>query len=141
MKSLFSLVLFFLPFISLFAQSEATWTLYQTVNGVEIYTQEVDCYAENIPSQKAYLIKIVNTNSYECSIEWDLAVWYNDVLQSENVKDGENHYTTVVKANSDLVGNCETPYGALYVYKDFILYDAPSKLTRFELENIKTNKK
>lgn len=141
MKALFFLTVVFLPAFGLFAQNEPTWNLYQAVNGIEVYTQEVDCYAENIPSQKAILIKIVNTNSIDFIVDWDLKVWYGGELQTDNVKDGENHHSTVIKANSEVAGTCDVPHGALYIYKDFILYTAPTKLTQFELDNINAIKK
>jgi len=135
MKHIF---LFFIILIATYstAQDESKWTLYKSVFGVEVYTQEVDCYAENIPAQKAIIIKVVNTNSSKISIEWDTKIWYNDELVTRSVKDGENHHTLELEGNQTISGSCDVPFGALYIYKDFITYVMPSKLTKFELENI-----
>ena len=123
----------------MFAQ-ETDWTLYSSVDGVEIYTTESDCYAKNIPDQKAIIIKLVNTTGQDLKVEWDRAIWYNDKLVTQNVADGENHMTVKVDANSVKEGSCEIPRGALYLYKDFITYDTDTKLTRFELQNIKVTR-
>ena len=117
---------------------ETEWELYTTVDGVEIYTKYADCHAKNIPDQKAVIIKVVNTTGSEVTIEWDRAIWYNDKRHdSSNASDGENHYTVTIPANGTKEGDCETPRGALYIYKDFITYETDVKLSRFELENIK----
>lgn len=117
------------------AQNQAGWSLYKTIEGVEIYTKETDCYAADIPSQKAILIQVINTNSYKCTIEWDLAIWYNNEQVTSNVKDGENHHIITLEPAEKLQGDCETPYGPFYIFKDFILYTIETKLTRFDLEN------
>lgn len=119
---------------------ESDWQLYATVDGVEIYTTESDCQAKNIPAQKAIIVKVVNTSGSDIKIEWDRAIWYNDKLVTDNVSDGENHMSVEVKKNSTNEGNCETPYGALYLYKDFITYETDTKLTNFELQNIKVTR-
>lgn len=123
-----------------YAQEDAGWQLYKSLDGVEIYTMEADCYPENIPAQKGVLVKVVNKNDYDCRIEWDLTVWYNYEKQENHIKEGENHYTTEVIAQREVQGTCDTPYGALYIFRDFITYVSPTKLTRFELENIRVTK-
>jgi hypothetical protein len=120
------------------AQEEVrVWTLYKSVDGIEIYTQEIDCHALNIPAQKAVLVRVVNTNNYSCSVDWDLAVWYNNERLSSQVGDGENHHSTSLKPGEAIEGSCENPYGAFYIFRDFITYISPTKLTRFELENLR----
>ena len=50
---------------------------------------------------------------------------------------GRVDFTSVkLSGNQTIEGNCETPYGPLYIFKDFITYVSPTKLTRFELENL-----
>lgn len=141
MRSLFFFLFFFFINHSLIAQNEAEWTLYKSVDGVEIYYHQVDCAALNIPSQVAYILKVVNTTSNSVQVSWDLAVWYNYERLTQNIKEGENHYILDLNPNESLVGDCEVPYGALYVFKDFITYVSPTKLTRFELENLQVAKK
>ena len=119
---------------------DADWKLYSSVDGVEIYTMETDCYAPNIPDQKAIIIKVVNTTKTDLKVEWDQAIWYNDKLVTDNVSDGEHHMTVEVEKGSSEQGDCEVPYGALYLYKDFITYQANTKLTNFELQNIKVTR-
>lgn len=97
---------------------------------------EIDCYASNIPDQKAIIIKIENTTDESLQLEWDRAIWYNDKLVTDNVKDGENHMIVRVNGNSSVEGSCDTPRGPLYLYKDFITYQTDTKLTKFELQNI-----
>ncbi len=136
MKSIFSAILLLLLTVSASAQTDGKWELFNSTDGVEIYSQEVSCYATNIPDQIAVLFKVVNTTGQRIKIEWDLALWYNGVEHQENLADGENHYTIELDANEIKIGDCEIPFGALYIYKDFITYDTNTKLTKFELQNI-----
>ncbi|MEX1002005.1 MAG: hypothetical protein WDZ35_07810 [Crocinitomicaceae bacterium] len=135
------LILICVFFFSTLAVAQDTeWELYATVDGVEIYTRSVDCYAKNIPDQKAVIIKVVNTTGEQLNIEWDEAIWYNGEPVKENATDDENHYTISLPPNKSVEGECETPRGALYIYKDFITYETDVKLTKFELQNIKVSR-
>ena len=136
------MTIFFCFFLALTstAQQNNTWNLYRAVDGVEIYYQQVNCSAENIPSQVAYIIKVVNTTNVACRVSWDMKVWYNDVEQADHIADGENHMTVSVEPNKSVQGECGTPHGPLYIFKDFITYVSDTKLTRFELENIQVAK-
>jgi hypothetical protein len=116
------------------------WKLYSAVDGVEIYTIETDCFAKNIPDQKAVIIKVVNTTNEDKTVEWDKVLWYNGEKITHDVGDDENHYSVTITKNATQEGSCDTPYGPFYIYKDFITYDAKSKLTKFELENIKVSR-
>ena len=123
--------------ISLISFSQETdWKLYTSQNGVNIYSMEIDCYAKNIPDQKAIIIKVVNTTDKPIQLEWDRAIWYNDKLITDNVQEDEEHAILKVNANSSVEGSCNTPSGPLYLYKDFITYQTDTKLTQFELQNI-----
>lgn len=133
-------LLFFLLSISMTTLSwsqNTDWELYQTINGVNIYTQSVDCNAKNIPDQKAVLIKVENTNGQSCRVEWDEIIWYNGVQHTQNVASGENHAVVNLTKNEIQEGECDVPRGALYIFSDFITYDSDTKLTKFELQNIK----
>jgi len=134
---------FFLLSISVSTYSwsqNSEWTLYQNVDGVNIYTKNVDCNAKNIPDQKAVLIKVENTLNQECTIEWDEVIWYNGVQHTLNLSDGENHSVVELGKKEAQTGDCETPRGALYIFSDFITYDSDTKLTKFELQNIKVTR-
>jgi hypothetical protein len=125
----------FLFTISSFGQ-DANWKLYSSIDGIEIYTTDSDCYAANIPDQKAIIIKVVNTTNDDLTVEWDKYIWYNDKLVTDNVSDNENHFTIDVKKNSSQEGSCDIPRGPFYIYKDFITYKTDTKLSKFELQNI-----
>jgi hypothetical protein len=118
------------------SQDQKDWTLYKSIQGVNISYLETSCSTENAPAQIAYIIKIENTTEQSLSVSWDLAVWYNYERLSHDISDGENHYTLGLNPNQTLLGDCATPFGALYIFKDFITYVSPTKLTKFEFENL-----
>ena len=134
-KLILAAVTLFITTVSL-SQNENNWELYNQTQGVQIYSQEVNCFAKNIPDQIAVLLKVVNTTGHRIRIEWDIAIWYNDIEVVNNISDGENHYSIELDANGLIIGDCEIPYGALYIYKDFITYKTDTKLSKFELQNI-----
>lgn len=136
MRSILTLLFIITTTTSVFSQEQKEWTLYSSVNGVDIYFQETNCTTDAAPAQVAYIIKLVNTSQSNVRISWNLAVWYNNEKLTANVSEGENHYELDLTANQTLIGDCNTPFGALYIFKDFITYVSPTKLTRFELENI-----
>ena len=135
MKTLTLISSLFLTAFLGYSQTE-DWKFYTTQNGVNIYTKEIDCYAKNIPDQKAIIIKVENTTNKPLQLEWDRAIWYNDKLITDNISNGEEHMTIEIEGNSSIEGSCEKPNGPLYLYKDFITYQTDTKLTKFELQNI-----
>lgn len=139
MKNVLVLLTAFFLVNTAFSQ-DSKWELYSTVDGVQIYTMHSDCYPTNIPDQKAILVKVVNTTDKVVAVEWDKAVWYNDKLSKANQTDDENHYSVEVAKNGTIEGSCEVPRGALYIYEDFITYKTDTKLTKFELQNIKVTR-
>lgn len=135
----------FLLILALFAitsgkAQQQNWELYASVKGVEIYTTHAECFPKNIPDQKGILIKVVNTTDKSWTVEWDKAIWYNNEPVKENVVDSEMHYVIEIGKNETKVGSCDEPRGALYIYEDFITYKSDTKLTRFELNNIKVSR-
>ena len=138
MQKLKTILIATLCFITVaFSQETNDWSVYAKINGVEVSYMQVDCSAKDIPSQVAYIIKITNSSNTAVTVSWDLVVWYNNEKQEHNVKEGENHHEISLSAGESIQGDCEQPFGALYVFKDFITYVSPTKLTRFELENLK----
>lgn len=135
MKTLTLLTSLIATYLVGFSQNEG-WKLYTSQNGVNIYTKELDCYAKNIPDQKAIIIKVENTNDESLQLEWDRAIWYNEKLITDNISNGEEHMKVRVDGNSTIEGSCDKPNGPLYLYKDFITYQTDTKLTKFELQNI-----
>lgn len=132
---LYILALFIVLANSAISQN-SEWTTYKSINGINVLYKQVDCVTDQAPSQIAYLIKLENKTSNEVVVSWDLSVWYNNEKLTHDVADGENHYSVKLSGNQTIEGNCETPYGPLYIFKDFITYVSPTKLTRFELENL-----
>lgn len=124
-------------FSNSFSQAETAEKIYAEINGVVISYTEVNCQTNDAPAQKAYILSVENKNNYRINVSWDLVVWYNNVKQELNTADGENHHSINLEANQKIEGNCEQPFGALYIFKDFITYVSPTKLTKFELLNIK----
>jgi len=139
MKSFFILLILSISSISL-SQNEGEWQLFKSVSGVDFYQKETDCTPDNIPSQKGVLIKIINTNEVSASISWELDVWYNDVQHKANIRDGENEYHFTLDSNEKVEGSCNVPNGALYIFKEFIVFKDDTKMTKFEFRNIKIQK-
>jgi len=137
MKAIFvSITITFSQLVCFSQIDDNKWVLYKSIDGIEIYTQEINCFSNEAPAQKAIIIKVVNLNRDNCRIEWDLSVWYNSEKLVSNIKDGENHHSIDLNGNQSVLGSCDVPYGPLYIFKDFITYVSPTKLTNFELENI-----
>lgn len=136
MKNLLFSVFIFLG-ISAVSQDNQDWILYQSIGGVNVYYQEVNCNAKDIPSQVAYILKVENTNQGAVRVTWETVVWYNYEKQVTGVSEGENVFAFNLQGNASEVGSCEVPFGGLYIFKDFITYVSPTKLTKFELTNIK----
>ncbi|MFD1553930.1 hypothetical protein DNU06_14005 [Putridiphycobacter roseus] len=136
MKFLFSFLLS-ISFQLSFAQTTNDWVLFHAENGVSFYKLEADCQPTNIPNQIGILIKIVNKNKQEITATWDLRLWYDNKEFTSNIADKENQLTVVIPKNEEILGNCDTPFGNLYILKRFTTFNNSATLTDFKFDNIR----
>lgn len=136
-KLIFPLLLCFFSIVSI---AQSNWSLYKSVDGVNIYTKESDCYPQNIPSQKVILIKIENTLNLNISISWKLRVWYDNKESELDPNDTERIITFNLSANQSIEGDCSLSQHNLYLYKQFLEFKNAGVLTKFMFENITITK-
>ena len=139
MNKVLSLIL--LVFISTISFAQKEWTIYKSINGVNIYTKDANCFFKDGSNmnQNVILFKLENTNNKEITIEWDLRVWYNDKEAINNVASGENHIKFTIRANSILQGDCSLKVRNLYLYKKYLDFEKSQEMTKFVLENLRTS--
>ncbi|MFK8038901.1 MAG: hypothetical protein AB8B74_11460 [Crocinitomicaceae bacterium] len=123
-----------------FTQESDEWTLFNSISGVEFYHKETDCVPKNIPSQVGLLIKVINTNNYKVEASWNLRIWYDEVEQTTNIRDEENHISLVLDKKSSVAGVCETPTGDLYIFKKFTLYSGGVQMSNFSFDELTIKK-
>ena len=138
------LTLIALIFVSLISNAQSNWTIYKSINGVNIYTKESDCIFKDGSNmnQRVILFKLENTNKEEITINWTLRVWYNDKEMINNGNAGQRNYSFIVAANQSIEGDCSQLSNTknLYLYKQFLDMENSAVLTRFEFESLKVIK-
>ena len=135
------LVLFLAVAITSISMAQSNdWQLYKTVEGVEIYTKLEECLDNKLPDQRAVIIKVVNTQSADVTVDWDLMIWYSGKLITTEPQSPENHFSFTVTKNSSVEGSCDNPRGAFYIMKEWISLSNSRKLSRFELDNIQVKR-
>ena len=135
------LVLFLTFAISSISLAQSSdWELYKTIDGVEIYTKLEDCLDNKLPDQRAVIIKVVNTQSSDVTVDWDLMIWYSGKLITTDPQSPENHFSFSVSKNSTVEGSCDTPRGPFYIMKEWISLSNNRKLSRFELDNVQVKR-
>lgn len=119
--------------------SQSNWSLYKSIDGVNIFTKEADCFPSDNMNQSVTLIKIVNTNQYNITVEWDLELWYDGVENQSNGSE-ELHQKIEVKSNGIISGNCELSNKQLYIYKKFLDFENAKTTTKYILANLMISK-
>lgn len=122
------------------SQTKDSWTLFNTIDGVEFYHKETSCTPKGIPSQVGLLIKIINTNNYRIESSWNLRIWYDGIEQTTNIRDEENHITIEIDKKASLTGTCDTPTGNLYIFKKFIIYTEGAEMSNFSFDEVTVKK-
>lgn len=139
MKSLkFILGLVIILSLGSFKQS-SDWTLYKTEKGVQFFYKVTDCDDEkNGLYQNFVILKVVNTTNFDVKVSFKKEVWYNN--ECRTCDDYGNEFTTNLSllSNSEKVGNCK---GELSIFSEFKDKPDVSKLSKFELVDIKVNRK
>lgn len=136
------LILISLLFFSFLSQAQNDWTIYKSINGVNIYTKESDCIFKDGSNmnQRVILFKLENTNNQVITISWTLRVWYGGKEAVNNTTPEERHVKFTINSNSFLQGDCSLRANHLYLYKKYLDFEKSAQLTHFELENLKVTK-
>ncbi len=131
---------FLFVFSSWIAISQSEWNEYSSIDGVNIFSKDSDCYPSDMPSQKVILFKIENTTNTAVKISWNVRVWYNGKESINNVAPEERTVSFSLDANQTLEGDCALTKKNLYLYKQFIEFQNAGLLTKYILEDIKVTK-
>ena len=111
------------------------WTLYKQAQGVQIYFKTVDCDdVTNGLYQRYVLLKVVNTTNFDVNVKWKNDLWYDNNCTTCEDQSVENKVNLLVKAKSELVGNCTDLQ--LKIFSEFKNHADVPKLTKFELSNL-----
>ncbi len=116
------------------------WQLYKDVNGIHIYSKQIECNDEaNGLFQEVVILKFVNTTKNDFTIKWDYELWYDNkcwTCDSKNSK--ENQKSISIDSQQVVVGDCENKNKVLRIFKRYTNHNDTSVLTKFELKNIIT---
>jgi hypothetical protein len=108
-------------FASVFSFAQAEWTLFQSSNGVEIYTKEVVCSpAGNDVLAEMIIIKVINKTGNAKNISWQYDLYYNH--QCKTCGNDEYQINFELNGYQTIEGICRTLQGIpnLYIHKKFI---------------------
>jgi len=122
--------------ISFTSFTQNDWTLYKSVNGVNIFSKNTDCYPKNGMAQTAVLFRFENTTSNNIYIDWDVRIWYNGEESTKNVSNTERHYRLNLSPKQRIESDTQLSNNKLFLYQKFLNFEKSATLTRFELENI-----
>ncbi len=119
-KSLFVAILFIIIGTTSFSQDKISandltkdWTLLHSENGVEMYIKYGECTMGNIAEAFEYgFIKIVNTNSSERTLIYNIETYYADGCVGCDTHEDE-YMTIVLQPNSTIIGACDTGHTLL----------------------------
>ena len=118
-------------------ESDDNWTLYKSVDGIEIRYKATDCtFATTNWEQRWFLLQITNTNADSRTIEWDTHIYVGNQCKTCG-NSGEYHKTFVVDGGETVEGECSLSGDRnLTIFIQF--NDKPNNevYDRFELENI-----
>jgi len=114
----------------------SNWTLYKSIDGVEIFYKYSDCISTQGTDQERVILKFNNTNKYAVSIDWKTLIWYNNVCHNCDNADPEFDLSIKLLKQTSVEGNCEERSSNLSFYSDFLDYQAKQKLSNFELSNL-----
>ena len=139
MKSLkFILALVIVISLGSFKQSN-DWTLYKTEKGVQFFYKTTDCDdAKNGLYQNFVILKVVNTTNFDVNVSFKKEVWYNNECRTCNDDSKELITKLTLSPNSEKTGDCK---GELSIFSEFKDKPDVSKLSKFELVDIKVNRK
>jgi len=138
-KTIFlSFVLSFLIFTVSFSQNNANWELHKEVNGIQIYTQTVDCRIESEGFfQQFVLLKFVNTTQLNLKISWQLESWYfgpGYEGKCATCDKDEYKFDLIVPAGELIVGACDIySESKLKIFSKFLNFTTDVGLERYNI--------
>lgn len=120
---------------------------------LEIHTQEAvifsaklnDCNRpENGIYEEMLFLKFVNTSNQDLVIEYDILLWYDDVLWTSIPVSPEKHKVLVLGAGEMISTDCDQNseyYYDIAIFARFLNYSNKPELTKIQLLNLKVNLK
>jgi hypothetical protein len=124
-----------------YSQVSSDWKLTKELNGVQFYTQKVNCHDEvNGIHKEIVVVKVVNTTGYKFQIKWNYELWYDNKCVNCGVKNKENAFTYVIDADQTLEGDCISKKDkGLQIFSKFLNYNDKAELTKFNIVNVTVN--
>lgn len=130
------LMLFFCA--SGFSSAQAEWTLFQSSNGVEIYTKEIVCSpAGNDVLAEMIIFKVTNKTGNTKNISWQYDLYYNQ--QCKTCGKDEYQINFDLNGYQTIEGICRSKQGLpnLYIHKKFVnKIINTEELTEFNLSEL-----
>ena len=119
-------------------KSPKEWTLFKSVDGVEIYTK-IESNTFNKVKTNYQIFKYKNTNKYEVVVSWKLNLWYNGVCRACDLPSpNEYEMTLTLKANDVKTGTATSESKIFAFYQSS---EGMSPLDKFEFDNLKITTK
>lgn len=121
------------------------WTLYKSIDGVQIYSKVIPCSASSDPAQtnanhEIMIFRFVNTTDKEVSVSWIFDVWYGNNCRTCGLKaDQKKDYTHYLKlkANQTIEGTCTDKLNSgLMLLSGKLNKENQKKLTKYEMNNL-----
>jgi len=121
------------------AQNNSAWSLHKQENGIEIYTQTVECEIRSEGfHQEFVLLMFVNTTPLNQKIEWQLESWYYGTgYEGRCVTCDKDEYkfSLNIPANSTVTGNCDLySESKLKIFSKFLNFKTDVGLEKFNID-------
>jgi hypothetical protein len=131
-------ILMFVFFASGFSSAQAEWSLFQSSNGVEIYTKEVVCSpASNDVLAEMIIFKVINKTGNAKNVSWQYDLYYNQ--QCKTCGKDEYQINFDLNGYQTIEGICHSKQGLpnLYIHKRFVnKITNTEELTGFNLSEL-----
>ena len=119
--------------ISIFAQKD--WTLYKSVDGINIYYKYTECHdIHNGIHKELVVFKFENKTENTYELSWTFDLIYSK-QESDKTQHSEQARKLILKRESSLSFSCDNPEYSIFVRH--LNYPDLAKLEKFELANMK----
>lgn len=119
------------------------WTLYKSIDGVQIYSKVILCGASSDPAnsnKEIMVFKFVNNNAKDVSVSWIFDVWYGGNCRTCGLKDDQKRdysHILTIKSNQTIEGSCNDKLNTGLMLNSGVQNKADQKkLTKFDMTKL-----
>ncbi|GAB4279437.1 MAG: hypothetical protein Kow0068_03430 [Marinilabiliales bacterium] len=114
-----------------FAFGQERWTLYDEIDGIQIFYRYAEC-PDNHPPMEYLLLQFINTTTDTLICQYKRELWYDNKCVSCDDPYNEFRHQIILSPEEEFTGSCDSKFRGTKIFSKFLNFKS-KQLTKFEI--------